>query len=296
MKLKQHLNIIKKSFNNLTDNNVLRMAAATAFFTTFALPPILIILLQTFGLFYNSHVIKNDVFVQLASVVGKEGSINVYKILNQFQHLARNWFAAIAGFIFLLFVATTLFNVVRKSVNELWCIKVKRNPGILFHLKLRIKSLFVIIFAGLLLLVQLAASALELLLRNYIDEIWNGYNSLLYKIISQLIFIITATGWFTILFRYLANAHPDWRTAFTGGVFTGILFTTGKIILGLLLTFSNVSTVFGASGSFVLILLFVFYSSFIFYFGAAFTKARADEYKRKLRLEKNAFVYSVKAI
>jgi membrane protein len=296
MKLKQLISVTHTAFNNLAGNNPLRMAAATAFFTTFALPPILIILLQTFGLFYNKPSVKVQVFDALVSVLGRESSANVYDILEQFQRLAYNHIAAVAGFIFLLFVATTLFNVVRKSVNEIWCIKVKSHTGFMYHLKLRIKSLIVIFFAGLVLLIQLAASALEALLKSYIDEIWNGHNSLLYKIISQLIFIIIATGWFTILFRYLANAHPDWKIAFTGGIFTGVLFTIGKIILGLLLTFNNISTIFGASGSFVLILLFVFYSSFIFYYGAAFTKAFANAQHKKMRLEKYTYTYAVNEV
>ncbi len=295
MKLKRLIIIIKKAYNNLSENDPLRMAGATAFFTTFALPPILIILIQAFGLFYSANAVKNSIFIQLVSVLGTESSINIYDTLNQFQSLANNWLIAVAGFVFLLFVATTLFNVVRKSVNELWCIKVK-HAGIAFHLKLRIKSLIVIFLGGLLLVAQLAASALEVLLKNYINEIWSGYNSLLYKIISQLIFLTIATGWFTILFRYLANAHPNWQTAFAGGFFTGILFTTGKIILGVLLTFSNLRTIFGTSGSFVLILLFVFYSSLIFYYGAAFTKAWANEKNKKMRLEKHVYMYALKEV
>jgi membrane protein len=296
MKLKQRVTILKTAFHDLAGSNPMRMAGATAFFTTFALPPILIILMQVFGLFYNMPAVKAHVFDELASVIGKESSVNVYRILEQFQQLAYNRLAAAGGFVFLMFVATTLFNVVRKSVNEIWCIKVKQRAGITFHLKLRIKSLVVIFFAALILLIQLLASALGALLKNYIDDIWNGYNSLFYKIISQLIFIIIASVWFTILFRYLANAHPNWKTAFTGGIFTGILFTAGKIILGLLLTFNNISTVFGASSSFVLILLFVFYSSFIFYYGAAFTKAVNDANHKKMRLEKNVYLYSVKKV
>jgi membrane protein len=296
MKSKQLAAIIKNAFHDLADNNPLRMAAATAFFATFALPPVLIILMQTFGLFYNMPAVKEHVFDQLVSVLGRESSVNVYEILDQFQQLAYNRLAAVSGFVFLLFVATTLFNVVRKSVNEIWCIKVKQHASIAFHLKLRMKSLIVIFLGGVLLLIQLAASALEALLRNYIDDIWNGYNSLLYKIISQLIFIIIAAGWFSILFRYLANAHPDWKIALTSGIFTGILFTIGKIILGILLTFNNVSTVFGASGSFVLILLFVFYSSFIFYYGAAFTKALNSAKHKKMRLEKHVYIYAEKEV
>lgn len=272
------------------------MAGATAFFTTFALTPLMIILIQVIGLFYNLKIIKNGIFNLLASVLGKEGSTEIRKIFNQFHHLAGNWLVAAVGFIFLLFITTTLFSVVRKSVNEIWNIKIKRDAGVAFDVKLRIRSLLVIFFAAVLLVIQLAVSALQAVLRNYTHELWNEYSSLFYKIISQFVFIIIATIWFTVLFRYLANARPHWKVAFTGGAFTGILFTAGKMILGVLLSFSNLRTIFGASASFVLILLFVFYSSFIFYYGAAFTKALADIKHKKLVLEEHAYEYDVKEV
>ena len=293
MKLKRLFKILKKSYTALLEKNPLRMAAATAFFTTFALPPMLIILIQALSLFYSTKAVEKGVFAQLIDVLGKESSLSIYGTLNQFKSLAHNWLIIIAGFVFLLFVVTTLFTVVRKSVNEIWCIAVEQCLGIGFHLRLRLKSLIVIALAGLLLVVQLAASTLQGLLKNYIDEVWSDYNSLLYKVITQLIFLVIATVWFTVLFKYLANAHPDWRTAVTGGVFTGILFTFGKSILGLLLTFSNLRTIFGASGSFVLILLFVFYSSFIFYYGAAFTIAWANANHKKMRMEAHTHSYTL---
>lgn len=296
MDFKQLITIVKTAFHELTQKNPLRMAAATAFFTTFSLPAILLILIEIIGLFYNPKIVRQGIFAQLVSVLGKESSEKVYKILNQFVTLAHNWFAAAAGFLFLVFVVTTLFSVVRSSINELWNIKVKSNPGIRFHLKLRLKSALVICVAGIILVAQLVATALQILLKDYIHEMWSDYNSFLYKLASQIIFIIISAGWFTILFRYLANAHPDWKTAFTGGIVTGFLFTIGKLILSFLLTFSTLSAVFGKSGSFVLILLFVFYCSFIFYYGAAFTKAWSNEKKKKMHLDNHAYVYVVKEV
>jgi len=288
--------VLKKSYNSLKSQDPLRMAGATAFFTTFALPPTLIIIIHIFGLFYNPEAMKRGVFAQLAGLLGKESSIDLITIFNRFQQLANNWLIAIVGFIFLLFVATTLFHVVRRSINDLWCIRVEQHAGIGHFFKMRLKSVMVILLSGLLLLIQLLASGLQALLSSYLNEIWSGYHTLLYKVISQVVFIIIATSWFTMLFKYLASAHPDWKTALAGGIFTGILFTIGKIILGVLLTFSNLKTIFGATGSFVLILLFVFYTSFIFYYGAAFTKKWSDEKDRKMRLENHVHEYKVEEV
>ena len=288
--------VLKEAYSIFIRKNPLQMSGATAFFTTFSLPFILLILVQTIGLLYNRNSLQQGIFAQLDAVLGNGGSANIYGIFSRFQKAEYNWVVTAAGFLFMLFVVTTLFNVVRNTVNEIWNIKVKQHAGIAFYFKLRIKSLIVIFFAGIIVTVQLLASALQGFLKNYITEIWGGYNSLLYSIISQLVFMIVATGWFTVLFKYLANAHPTWRIAFTGGIFTGILFTLGKIIIGLLLTVNLLETLFGTAAPFVLILLFVFYSSFIFYFGAAFTKAWNKENNAKMILEKDVYAYNVKQV
>ena len=218
MTINESTHILKRAYNNLKSQDPLRMAAATAFFATFALPPMLIIIIHIFGLFYNPEAMKRGIFAQIAGLLGKESSVDLYSIFNNFQQLANNWLIAIVGFVFLLFVATTLFHVVRRSVNDLWCIKVEQHAGIGYFFKMRLKSVIVILLSGLLLLVQLLASGLQALLSNYINEIWSGYHTILYRVISQVAFVIIATCWFTMLFKYLANAHPDWRTAFAGGL------------------------------------------------------------------------------
>jgi membrane protein len=296
MQYKALTGILKKALRDLQGHDPLRMAGATAFFTTFALPPTLIIIIETFGLFFNPKALQRGIFAQLAKVLGQQSSIDLQQIFSRFEQLTHNWFAIIGGFIFLLFVATTLFNLVRRSVNDLWCVKTEHGAGILFYLKLRFKSVIVIFFSGLILTVQLLASGMQALLGNYIHEVWHASNTFLYKVASQFIFAIITVGWFTLLFKYLANAHPDWKTAFAGGIFTGVLFTIGKFILGLLLTFGNLKTIFGATGSFVLILLFVFYTSLIFYFGAAFTKQWSENKNKKMRLEKHAYEYKVEEV
>ena len=288
------IKVSKKAYAVLIRKNPLQMSGATAFFATFALPCILLILVQTIGLFYNPDNLQQGIFAQLADVLGSGGSEKVYRIFSGFRKAEYNWIIGGGGFIFMLFVVTTLFNVVRNSVNELWNIKVKPNAGAAFYFKLRIKSLIVIFFAGIILTIQLLASALHGLLKDYITELWGGSHSFLNRLISQLIFAIISTGWFTVLFKYLANAHPNWKTALTGGIFTGILFTIGKILIGLLLSVSVLEPIFGEAGSFVLVLLFVFYSSFIFYYGAAFTKAWNDESRMKMLLEEDVYIYNVK--
>ena len=274
----------------------MRMAGATAFFTTFALPPIFIILSQLFSLFLSKKVVAKEMMAILSDTLGKGSALQIRQTTRGFGNLASNWLLAAAGFLFLLFVATTLFLVIKNSLNEIWHIKVKDKPGILFSLKHRGRSLGIILVAGLLFSTAIFLDGFEILAGDYIGKIFpNGgrfFKGMMNEIVSGIAIII----WFIILFRYLADGRPSWQVAFAGGCLTGVLFTAGKTLLSFLMRNSNIGTLYGASGSIVLILLFVFYSSFILYFGASFIKVYADEIEQPLRLVNQAFRYQLKQI
>ena len=212
MRIKDAGTILSETYLVFKRNDPLRLAGATAFFTTFALPPIFIILIQLFGLLFNPAEVSTKLFSQVQSLLGKEGTEQIYKILTGFQQLAYNRFITIGGFLFLIFVATTLFSVVSNSLNQLWNIKLETKPGITFQLAQRIKSIAVIVFTGLLLLAQLLASALQALLAGYLGNIWSGFNSLLYKIIAQLVFLLIVYRW--IIYRHFVYNRENYIRAF----------------------------------------------------------------------------------
>jgi membrane protein len=294
--LRELFGILKKAAVDLKNNDPLRMAAATAFFTTFALPAILIIFIQIFGLVVDPESFSDHLFEHLGSILGNSSADQIKQTLMGFRRLASNVFIGIGGFIFLVFVATTLFKVIRDSLNQLWNIKVYSGTGVKFKLQARIRAMLIIMISGLLFLTTILGEAVQALLLDYIKEIWAGSTSLLYALINQFISIMVVTIWFTLIFRLLANGRPVWKVAFSGGLFTGVLFTIGKLLLAWMLGFSNIDTIYGASGSIVLILLFVFYSSFILYFGATFTYAWAEYVNRPIVPKKHAYSYELSEI
>lgn len=296
LKLRQFVHVLRTALHILRNNDPLRLAASTAFFATFALPAILIILIQAFRLFVDPRTLSNHLFDHLAMIVGQDSVTQIRGTLRGFRRLASNWYIAIGGFIFLMFVATTLFKVIRDSLNQLWNIKVYPHSGVRFSLLGRFKSIMVIMVAGLLFLVSLLVEGVQALLLGYISEIWAASISFLYIFLNQLISVVVVTVWFTVLFRFIGNGRPTWRVAFVGGVFTGVLFTIGKLILGWLLGYSNINNIYGASGSFVLVLLFVFYSSFILYLGGTFTVAWGDHVKKPIVPGRNAYKYELREV
>jgi membrane protein len=280
----------------LNSNDPLRLAAATAFFTLFALPPILVILVQVMGLLFDPVKIRTELYHTLAGVIGPESVEQVVGVITGIRNLAQSWWVAIAGFIFLLFVATTLFKVIRSSLNQLWKIRVVVRRSLLAGLQNRLRAMVIILLAGLLFLAGIMAEAAQAFLGQYLQNLSSTLAVVFNGVITHLVSIIIVTIWFAVLFHHLPDGRPRWKIALMGGFVTSILFNSGKLILRWLLTHSNVQTIYGASGSIVLLLLFVFYAAIIFYYGAAFTMCLSDYYKKPIQPHSHAVRFEIENV
>lgn len=251
------------------------MSGATAFFTLFALPPILILLAQVFSLVIDPKTVRQEVFVTLSGTLGEEAVRQIGTVIRAFRKLTNNLSAAIIGFIFLIFVATTLFKVIKNSINQIWGMPVTGHRKVLSTLQSRMNSLLVIFTTGILFTIAVVIETLQVFVGNYFIKVFPSvfpyFNQLQAFIISTLII----AAWFLIVFRYLSHGRPPWHIAWAGALFTGCLFSVGKIVLHFLLSYNNINSIYGASASVILLLLFLFYSSMILYYGAAFTKTWA---------------------
>lgn len=272
IKAKLFFNSFIPSLKLLRNNDPLRLAGATAFFTTFALPPIVFILAQLFGLLTSSKFIGSGLLENLSKSLGEQGAQQVREVIFSIRDFSKHSYVIIPGFVFLIFVATTLFKVIKNSFEQLWDIKRNKKRGFLASLGSRIKSFAVILFVGILFIAELLLRSLETLSGEYIEKLFGG-GSIYFKIVfSEITAALMVSAWFVILFRFLTQSRPQWNACIVGGLVTGILFIGGRSILKVLLVDGNVGTLYGASGSLVLVLLFVFYTSFILYFGACFIK------------------------
>ncbi len=285
--------LMHRSFLELKINDPLRMAGATAFFTTFALPPILIIIIQLLGLFVDPRKVSYDLIERLSHVLGNTSALQIKVTLEAFRTMGQNWYVTIFGFIFLMFVATTLFAVIKNSLDQIWNIRIRPHSGFVFKLKSRLRSLIIIILAGILFFIGLFTEGVQVFLSNYVDDIWRGAGIFASRLVNELVFIVVVTIWITILFRFLTAGRPKWKLAMAGGFFTAILFTAGKIVLRFMLALSQIGTIYGASGSIVLIMLFVFYSALIFYYGGCFVKILSEAYDKPIRPVKEAFTFEL---
>lgn len=289
----KHLRI---AFKLLQKNDPLRLAGATAFFANFALPPILLILIRLFGYFVDRKAFSNRLFERLASILDDSSTSQIHQVLRNIRGVDYSWWATLLSFLFFIFVATTLFGVIKNSMDQIWSIGLNEKLGILFKLKLRGRAMVIILLAGILFFVGLVTDSLQAFIGIYINSAAPTFGKIFLSILNEVLFISIVTIWFSVLFRFLTNGRPSWKAAIKGGLLTSILFTVGKYILRIMLPLSNIGNIYGASGSIVLIMLFVFYSSFIFYFGACFVKVLSDASQRKIRPIKGAYVYELKAV
>ncbi len=268
---KTFLLLLRDAYREFQLNDPLRMAAATSFFASFALPPIMIILIGTFGLVEDPRSIRHALFEHLRVTVDRNVELQTREIVRKVHYLPLNGGMKIAGFIFLLFVATTLFAVVQRSMNQLWKIKVKDHQGFGLMLLDRAKSIGIIMVAGLLFSTVLLGEA-------------GGW------------LLLPVTGWFILILKFLSDGRPAWKTAVAGGIFTGVLFTLGEIVLHLLFSYKKAAIIYGGSTSLVLLLLFVFYCSFIFYYGACFTAVLAVRTNRPILPARHALRYTLNSV
>ena len=219
--------MLTEAFSLLSKNDPLRMAGATAFFTSFALPPILIILIQVLGLVFNKREISRNLFEGLTGIIAKDGTHQVVSTLRAFRKLADNWIITIGGFLFLVFVATTLFKVIKDSINQLWKIKVIKRRTFRLTMQGRVQSFMLIVMAGVLVIPGLFLTAAQAFLEKYISDISPALSFYFNSGLNYLVSVVIVMLWFAILFRYLPDGRPTWKVALFGALLTSHLYYTG---------------------------------------------------------------------
>jgi len=269
-----------RAFKKLGRNNPLLLAGATAFFTLFSIAPILLFMIKLAGILFNDSEIKRTVAKKLAEVMGSKTQSQIAHTLSALSSQAREPLVTILGFLVLLFLSTNIFNVVKISLNTIWMVKPVQHLGLGQKLKMRLRFVLLIIAAGFFLVIGFVGETLKNLLGKELDGSIPYVSFYFRGVFHYLFSLVIDTAWFAIIFRYLADVRPSWKTVFAGALFTAVLFILGRILLHSLLLHSNITTLYGASASIVLLLLFVFYASLLLYYGASFTVVWAEEFQQ----------------
>ncbi len=278
----------------LQRNNPLLISGATAFFTVFSLPPIIILLGNILSkIVFRTEVITDKIYDQLDSIFGEATTNTVTQIVENFQSMASNRWITVGGVIFLIFVSTTLFNVIQQSIHRMWRIRTTATNNIMYRLRHRGIALLIIILAGILVLITAIAETVLAVMKEYLADFLPDTIEFFSKPAGLIIGLVVYALWFAGLFRYLPGARMPFRFALQGGLFTAVLFSLGKFILSKVLITERFGAIFGASASILLLMLFIFYSSILVYLGAAFTIVLLKDSGKELPVRKHSERYKI---
>lgn len=284
--------LLRRAARELGANDPLRLGAATAFFTSFALPPILIILVQLLGSVYSARGARMMLLTKLGQVIGSTATGLVAQTVHNVGHQTRNRLITWLGFAFLVFVATTLFTVIQHSLNQLWNVRPRRQLSkVSVAARERVRSAGVLLATAALSVLAFSADAALSLFANFVsgfDVIFAFYTV---WVLNTAVSLLILAVWCGFVFRTLSAAKVPWRAVRRGALLTAVLIELGERVLGQLLVSRDLGPIYGPAASSVLVLLFVFYSAMIFYFGAAFTKAYAHHVGLDIRPKKTAVRY-----
>ena len=275
--LKDIWTITKQSFSDFIDNKVLKLSAALAFYTIFSLPAMLIIIISISDLFYGRAAIEGTLYHQISAFVGTDAALQIQQTIRGAAVSGSGNFAAAVGIITLLFGATSVFSEIQDSINLIWKLKAKPRKGKGF-LKLvinRLLSFSIVVSLGFLLLVSLLINGLMDALINRLTQLFPQLTLVMVYVVNLLItFGITALL-FAMIFKVLPDAKIKWKHVRAGAFTTAVLFMLGKFLIGFYLGHSKLSSTYGTAGSVIVMLLWVYYSAMILYFGAVFTHVYA---------------------
>lgn len=269
---KRTKDVVKRASSRFKEADPIVYSAAIAFFTLFSMPPILLIIVRVAGAVIGPDAIKSEVYNQVREKVGEGSAEQIKMVLEQGRELSGDTWTNIITVVLLVFVATVVFNFIKKALNSIWGVKPKPKKGILKFVFDRLLSLLLIIVLGIFLVASLLA---DTLINSFTDILANellGLTPYLAIILNILSSYILVTISFALLFKYLPDIKIHWKPVWVGALFTALLFTIGKYVMGTIISTTNVTTTYGAAGSLAAILLWVFYSSVLVLVGALVTK------------------------
>ena len=258
------------------------MSAALAYYTVFAIAPMLIVIISLCDIFYGREAIEGTIYQHIQGFVGHDAAVQVQQIIRNATVSRDISWASVIGVCALIFAATGVFAEIQDSINFIWRLKAKPKKGWLKLITNRVLSFSMVISLGFILLVSLVVNSMLDLLGQQLLKLFPGIAVYLAYSINLLITFITISSLFAIIFKILPDARIQWRDVVIGSFTTAILFMLGKFAIGYYLGKTQISTTYGAAGSVVIILLWVYYSATILYFGACFTHSYAKRIGRNI--------------
>lgn len=275
--------ILLRTFQAFMEDKGMKLSASLAYYTVFSIGPLLLLIISLVSIFLGEAATQGRVFSELQATVGPAAAEQLQQIISNLQVSGDSRFALTVGIITLVIGATTVFADMQDSINMIWSLKAKPKRGWLKFLQTRLLSGSLILSIGFLMIVSLLVNTLVQAFVGLVDDYFDDLSRLLLRILNTVMTFLIMVLLFGIIFKFLPDARLRWRQVRTGALFTAILFTAGRYAIGLYIEHTATASTYGAAGSIVVLLIWVYYSAVILYLGAEFTQVYAETMGGEIR-------------
>jgi membrane protein len=281
------LALLKETFTGWSDDGALDLGAALAYYAIFSLAPLLLIVIAVAGLVWGRQAVQGQLVSQLQGLVGEQGGQAIQTMIANASKPGSGVIATIVGVVTILFGATGVFVQLQTSLDRIWDVQPKPGSGVWGFVRTRILSFGMVLGIGFLLLISMVVTTAVTAISAWALGLMPGA-----KVLVEALTFVISFGLITLLFAMIFKVLPDvkiaWRDVWIGAAATALLFTLGKFLIGLYLAKSSVASSYGAAGSLVIVLLWIYYSSQLLFLGAEFTQVYASHYGSNIRPSKHA--------
>lgn len=289
------IELIKETFTQFNEDKVPRLSAALAYSTIFSLAPLLIVVIAIAGAAFGREAATGQIVREIRGMVGTDGAQVIEDMIqNASQPRTGGTLAAILGILTLIIGVSGTFSALQDALNTIWGVMPRPGLGLGYIIRSRFLSFALVLGVGFLLLASLVISALLSGVDQFLNNQFPGGGVVL-QLINLVISLVIITLAFAVLLKYLPDVKIAWRDVWIGAAVTAVLFTIGKFAIGLYLGNSSPASVYGAAGSLVVLLIWIYYSALIFLVGAEFTQVYATKYGSHIEAAENAVPLTMEA-
>lgn len=270
-------------FQEFMQDRVTRQAAALAYYTIFAIAPLLLVAIGVAGFFFGQQEVQQDIIQQASETIGENGANLIEDVLNATYESGSGVIATIISLVFVFIGASNIFNQLKLSLNHIWGVPSDEGGGLVQFLRGRLIAVLMVIGVGLILLLSLVVSAVVPVVLRVVEDIAPGV-PLLTRLLDLLVAVPITTLLFALAFKFLPDVHIEWGDVWVGAFVTAILFEIGKLLINVYISLTNVASAYGAAGSLIIVLVWAYYLAVILLLGAEFTQVYARMFGSKIEI------------
>jgi membrane protein len=266
--LKLSWDFISDVFNSWSDDNCFRLSAALSYYTLFSIAPLVVVVIATAGYFFGEQAITGVIFNKVNNIIGAQAASGLQTMVKNAYISKPNSLSGLVSVGVLVFSATVVLTALQGSLNTIWNVRIRADKGIIYFVISRLLALLMLLVIGVLLVATIIINTVWVAIGDYLQQYIADYAIYLIETGQLIISLGTTTVLFALLFKYLPDAKIKWSNVWIGAMTTSILFLIGRYFISFYLGSTNITTLYGAAGSVILLIVWINYSSWIFFLGA----------------------------